>query len=47
MTKLQITKEIEKMATLEGGFYRFKNCSVVGSTPVSGVSWLLRRRTDD
>ena len=39
MTKSQITKEIEKMATLEGSFYRFKDCSVVGSTPANKIDY--------
>ena len=42
MTKSQITKEIEKMATLEGSFYRFKECSVVGSTPANKIDYNYR-----
>ena len=42
MTKSQITKEIEKIATLEGSFYRFKDCSVVGSTPANKIDYNYR-----
>lgn len=42
MTKSQITKEIEKMATLEGSFYRFKDCSVVGDTPANKIDYNYR-----
>jgi hypothetical protein len=39
MTKSQIQKEIEKMATLEGSFYHFKDCSVVGYTPANEIDY--------
>ena len=42
MKKSQIQKEIEKMATLEGSFYYFKDCSVVGSTPANNIDYNYR-----
>lgn len=42
MTKSQIQKEIGKFATLDGRFYYFKDCSVVGSTPANKIDYNYR-----